>query len=117
MNERRHEEFDAEKVREIFKVLSESVPQLVEKLTKVLYGAEESQEFARAIATFYKALKDAGMTDQQAFELTKEYMSNLSLSSLIGSAAGKRMGRGAGGEETIGKVIKEQIEKKLRDED
>ncbi|MBC7108646.1 MAG: hypothetical protein H5T41_07665 [Methanomassiliicoccales archaeon] len=117
MDERKHEEFDAEKVREIFRVLSESVPQLLEKLTKVLYGAEESREYAKAVATFYKALKDAGMTDQQAFELTREYMSNLSLSSLIGSAAGKRTGRGAGGEENLGKAIKEQIEKELRDED
>lgn len=79
---------DAEELREIFKVLSESIPGLLESLTRVMYGAKESEEFGKAVANFYKALKDAGMSNEQAFQLTKEYMGNLNLGNIMRGATG-----------------------------
>jgi len=74
---------DAEQLRDIFGVLTESVPKLLDSVTKVLYGAQEGTKFGESVAAFYKALKDAGMSNEQAFELTKDYMSNLSLGGML----------------------------------
>jgi hypothetical protein len=74
---------DAEQLREIFTVLSEHVPKLLDSVTKVLYGAQEGTKFGESVASFYKALKDTGMSNEQAFELTKEYMSNLSIGGML----------------------------------
>lgn len=74
---------DAEQLGQIFTVLSEQVPKLLDSVTKVLYGAQEGTKFGESVAAFYKALKDAGMSNDQAFELTKEYMSNLSIGGML----------------------------------
>lgn len=68
-----------DELRGIFKVLGEEVPSLLEKLTKIMYGVKESEDFGKAVGNFYKALKEAGMSNEQAFQLTQEYMSNINL--------------------------------------
>jgi hypothetical protein len=80
-----------EEMRGIFKVLGEEVPSLLEKLTKILYGVKESEDFGKAVGNFYKALKDAGMSNEQAFQLTQEYMGNLNIGKAFGGMGG--MGR------------------------
>jgi len=79
---------DAEQLGQIFAVLSEHVPKLLDSVTKVLYGAQEGTKFGESVAAFYKALNDAGMSKDQAFELTKEYMSNLSLGGMLKNIVG-----------------------------
>ncbi|KAA0002382.1 MAG: hypothetical protein FE048_03900 [Thermoplasmata archaeon] len=74
---------DPEKIKEILNVVSEKVPGLLRELSKILYGEEEAKQFGAAVATFYKELKDAGMTDEQAFELTRQYMSTLNLGQMM----------------------------------
>ena len=74
---------DPEKIKEILNVVSEKVPGLLRELSKILYGEEEAKQFGVAVATFYKELKDAGMTDEQAFELTRQYMSTLNLGQMM----------------------------------
>lgn len=76
----------AKDVKEILDVVSEKVPELLEKVTNAIYGAENAKKFAAAVAEFYKSLKAAGMTDEQAYELTKEYMSSLNIGGLVGKA-------------------------------
>jgi hypothetical protein len=51
-----------------------------------LYGPKSAKQYAEAAAIFYKELKNAGMTDGQAFELTQQYMSTLNLGNLMGNA-------------------------------
>jgi hypothetical protein len=78
-NERDHNIPTEEELKGIFKVLGEEVPGLLEKLTKILYGAKESEDLGKAVGNFYNTLKDAGMNNEQAFQLTQEYMGNLNL--------------------------------------
>jgi hypothetical protein len=78
-NERDHHMPTEEELRGIFKVLGEEVPGLLEKLTKILYGVKESEDFGKAVGNFHKALKEAGMNNEQAFQLTREYMGNLNI--------------------------------------
>lgn len=130
---------DAEHVKEILDVVSEKIPKLIENLTDILYGEKSSAKFGKAVASFYKELVESGMTKDQAYELTQQYMSSLNLSGLIGDAVGgggihgKKESYGpkimihAGsddcghGDHDIGKEIeehvKERIRKKLEDEE
>ena len=78
---------DAEQIRDIMKVLSETVPGLLEGLAKILYGAKESEEYGRAVANFFKALKESGMSNEQAYQLTRDYMSNMSLGNIMKGVA------------------------------
>ena len=88
---------DPEKIKEIFGVFSEKLPALLNSLTDVLYGREQSKKYGEAVAGFYKTLKESGMTDEQAFELTKQYMSAMNLPSMLGEAMrGRGKGRGPG---------------------
>ena len=79
---------DAEELRKIMQTLSETVPGLLESLTKVIYGEKESTEFGKAVANFYKTLVDAGMSSDQAFRLTRDYMSNISLGNMMRGMSG-----------------------------
>lgn len=74
---------DPEKIKEILNVVSEKIPGLLKELSGVLYGTAQAKQFGIAVATFYKELKDAGMTDEQAYELTCQYMSTLNLGNMI----------------------------------
>ncbi len=117
---------DAENVKEILDVVSEKIPKLIENLTDILYGEKSSAKFGKAVATFYKELVDSGMTKDQAYELTQQYMSSLNLSGLIGDAVGSG-GKGGKhieiitgpvscehGDNNIGKEIEERVKEKIR---
>ncbi|MCK5547614.1 MAG: hypothetical protein KAI64_01270 [Thermoplasmata archaeon] len=113
MGEEKKSKHDAEEVKEILSVVSEKVPELLTQLSDVLYGAEQSKKYGQAVAQFYKELKDAGMSDKEAFELTKQYMSIFSM----GGALGKMMG-GSGlghhGHDDIGEEIQDHVEKAIK---
>ena len=85
-------EMDAEGVKEIFEVFSEKLPALLNSLTDSIYGKDASAKFGAAVADFYQKLKESGMTDDQAFKLTEQYMSSLNLGGLFANAFAKRKG-------------------------
>jgi len=74
---------DPDKIKEILDVVSEKVPGLLKSLSDIMYGPEAAKNYALAVATFYKELKAAGMSDEQAYEMTKQYMSNLNLGGMM----------------------------------
>ena len=78
---------DPEKIKEILDVISEKVPGLLKELSSLLYGPKNAKQYAEAAAIFYKELKQAGMTDEQAFELTRQYLSTLNLGKMMGRFA------------------------------
>jgi len=90
-------EGEAEEVKEILGVVSEKIPELLNSLADILYGREQSKKYGEAVAGFYKSLKESGMTDEQAYELTKQYMSAMNLPGMLGEAMrGRGKGRGPG---------------------
>ena len=112
MSDEKEGKHDAEEVKEILNVVAEKVPELLNQLADVLYGAQQSAKYAKAVSQFYKELKDAGMTDAQAFELTRQYMSIFN----IGGALGKMMTGGglSGWDDDIGKEIKLKIKERIK---
>jgi hypothetical protein len=81
---------DPEKIKEILDVVSEKIPGLLKQLSELLYGPKSAKQYAEAAAIFFKELKAAGMTDAQAFELTRQYMSTLNLGNMMGRMAKDR---------------------------
>ena len=75
---------DPEKIKEILDVVSEKIPGLLKELSSLLYSPTNAKQYATAAATFYKELRNAGMTDEQAFELTSQYLSTLNIGKVIG---------------------------------
>ena len=71
-------------------MVSEKIPALLNSLTDSIYGKEASAKFGTAVANFYKTLKDSGMTDEQAFKLTEQYMSSLNLAGTLAKAISHR---------------------------
>ncbi len=86
-----------EDIKEILDVVSEKIPELLEKLSDILYSKENAQKYGEAVATFYKSLIDAGMEPSEAFSLTEKYMSSLTPLSAIGGAFNKGSGEKNGG--------------------
>jgi len=83
--ERRKSEMpDAEELKEVLAVVSTEIPKLLESISTQMYKPENAESMGKSIATFYKQLKDAGMNDKQAYELTQQYMTNFSLGGMIG---------------------------------
>ena len=97
---------NVEDMRKLFEILTEQVPRLMESMTKVLYGAQEGERFGQSVAAFYKSLRAAGMTNQEAFELTKEYMSTLSLGGLLKMIVGSQRG----GEGMIREKVRQEMD-------
>ncbi|HEX9340774.1 MAG TPA: hypothetical protein VF992_06345 [Thermoplasmata archaeon] len=77
-------------MKEMLEAFSEKIPALLNSLTDSIYGKDASTKFGTAVADFYTTLKKSGMTDEQAFKLTEQYMSSLNLGGIIAKAVGKR---------------------------
>jgi len=103
---------DVKELKEVMSVISDTVPDLLDKITKVLYDAQEGEKMGRAVAAFYSALVESGMSSEQAYALTKEYMSSMSLGSMISGLAKSH----DHDHDDIGESIKERIKKEIREE-
>jgi hypothetical protein len=88
--EKKERNFQPEDFKEILNAFGEKIPALLNGLTDSIYGKEASAKFGSAVANFYKTLKDSGMTDEQAFKLTEQYMSSLNLGGMIAKAFAHR---------------------------
>ena len=87
-------EWGPEQVKDILETISEKIPGLLNSMGDVLYSKENAEKFGHAVSIFYKQLVDAGMSNDQAFELTQRYMSSLSPLQSLGRAF---VGRGEKG--------------------
>lgn len=105
------DDMDAEKLKEVLGVVSTEIPKLVEAITKTIYNMDNAENMAKAVAQFYKSMKEAGMDDQQAFALTQEFMDSFSIGGIIGKAVS---GRGDDDKDEIDEYIEAKIEKKLK---
>jgi len=105
---------DAKEVKEILDVISDRIPALLNNLTDVLYGKASAEKYGQAVSNFYTTLKKSGMTDEQAFRLTEQYMSSLNLGKIITQAVGSERG-GHHREHDVGEDIGDEIRRKLKE--
>ncbi len=68
------DEKDIQEFREVMTTLRDFIPEMIRKIVDVLYSSQSAEDFAKQVANFYKSMIEAGMSNEQAFELTKEFM-------------------------------------------
>jgi hypothetical protein len=107
---------DVEELKEVLGVVSTEIPKLLDAITNTIYNSENAENFGKSVAMFYKQLRDAGMDDQQAYKLTQQYMSNMSIGGIITNAVRGATDNDIGDEigEKIEKAVGKRLDKKLK---
>ncbi len=109
---------DIDKLKEVMAIMSSEIPKLLESISKTMYSADNAAKLGEQTAEFYKKLREAGMTDEQAFKLTEEFMANFSVGSMIGKIiGGARSDEGSDIDREVNERIKKKIKKAMGDED
>ncbi len=111
---------DAEEIREILSAVSSEIPKLLTAISDSLWGAEQTGKFAEAVSDFYKSIREAGMDEEKAFELTKEFMDRSNLAGMIQDLISKAdwsQHREGDWESEIEKKVKRKIKERLNADD
>lgn len=111
-HEHRHERA-RENVREILGVISSELPVMIQGIVSAVFSAVFSEEAGRnrgkAATAYFKELKDGGMPEQVAVEMTEEYMRTFNLGYMLRSARKGRWSHDEGGD--TGRQIEENTRK------
>ncbi|AGB04818.1 hypothetical protein AciM339_0945 [Aciduliprofundum sp. MAR08-339] len=87
--EEENDERDVEEFKEVMNTLRETLPALIKEIVEALYSSQNAEEFGKQVANFYKSMVEAGMSEDQAFQLTQEYMRSRDVSTLINKVMGE----------------------------
>ena len=78
MGEHRHERMpNPEDVSAILASVSKEIPGLVKGLLDSFFSPEAAADIGKAVAAFYKNLKEGGIPEDQALVMTKDYLGTL----------------------------------------
>ncbi len=108
---------DVEELKEVMQTLNETVPSLISGIVESIYNLEDSEKLAKSTANFYKELIDAGMDEEKAYELTRDFMESRDVTSVVKNILSDKGNFSFSGEdmdEEIGEKIKEEIEENMR---
>jgi len=108
---------DVKQLKEVMETLNETVPSLISGIVEAVYSAEDSEQLAKNTAKFYKELVDAGMDEDKAYQLTRDFMKGRDVTNLVKDVIGSTSGMGGHGDfsEDMGEEIKEKIKKKMKE--
>lgn len=65
---------EAEEIRQVLSAVSTEVPALIKSIVSAVFSEEAGRNMGRAAAAFYKELKESGMPDDVAVEMTQDYI-------------------------------------------
>jgi len=65
---------EAEEIRQVLSAVSTEVPALIKSIVGAVFSEEAGRNMGRAAAAFYKELKESGMPDDVAVEMTQDYI-------------------------------------------
>jgi hypothetical protein len=77
MSERRHDMPKPEEIQGILAAISKEMPGLVKGMIDAFFSPEAAADIGKAVAAFYKNLKEGGIPDEQALAMTKDYLGTL----------------------------------------
>ncbi|MBN1678205.1 MAG: hypothetical protein JW880_06660 [Candidatus Thermoplasmatota archaeon] len=109
------DEKDIDKLKEVLNIVSTEIPKILDAISKTIYSPENAERLGEQTAAFYKKLKDAGMSDEQAAKLTETFMASFSIGKVIEQVIGP-LGHGHGhssDDDEIEKMVKERVKKKI----
>ena len=112
MDEKEHKEKkieDPEEVKAILQVVSKELPALIKGIVGSVFSEEAGRDRGKAVAAFYKELKESGMPDEIAVKMTENYISVFtSLGDIM-----KKIDIGKKHSSEIEKEIEKKIKEKL----
>ncbi len=85
---------DAEEVKAILGVVSTEIPKLLDSISKTLYNPQNAESLGKSVAQFYKQMREAGMDEKQAYDMTQKFMANFSMGSMISDMLGGAIKQG-----------------------
>ncbi len=107
---------DVEELKEVMETLNETVPDLISGIVKAIYNTEDSKNLAKSTANFYKELVDAGMEEDKAYELTRDFMESRDVTSVVKNILSEKGGFiDEDFDEETSEKIKKKIEKKMEE--
>ncbi|RJS90135.1 hypothetical protein CW700_01660 [Candidatus Bathyarchaeota archaeon] len=79
MSEEKREKWrgDAEEVKAIFETLSTQIPKMIRGIIDSFFSPEAGTRMGKAVAEFYKNLKEAGIPEEEALAMAKDYLGTL----------------------------------------
>ncbi len=94
MSERKHDMPKPEEISGILAAVSKELPGLVKGILDAFFSPQAAADMGKAVATFYKSLKEGGIPEEQALSMTKDYLGTLTKWSetLKGMKIGKHEG-------------------------
>jgi hypothetical protein len=76
-NRRRHSDMDPEDIAEIFEALSTKIPSMIKGIIDSLFSPEAASNMGKAVAEFRRTLIEGGIPEEEAMEMTRQYLSTL----------------------------------------
>jgi len=77
MSERKHEMPKPEEISALLASVSKELPGLVKGILDTFFSPQAAADIGKAVAAFYKNLKEGGIPEEQALAMTKEYLGTL----------------------------------------
>ena len=112
-HERKYEKMEPENIKEILAVMSSEIPAMIKSILSSVFSEEAGRNMGKAAAAYYKELKDGGLPEEAAVEMTEEYMRTFTnLGDMLRSAARGRWSRDEGDE--ISKEVQKRVQEKLQ---
>ncbi len=110
------DEDDLEELKEVMETLNETVPSLLSGIVESIYNTENSEKLAKNTANFYKELVDAGMDEDKAYELTRDFMQSRDVTSVVKEVLSQKGGVMSNDfDEDMGEEIKEEIREEMKE--
>ena len=66
-----------EEISAILAAVSKEIPGLVKGILDAFFSPEAAADIGKAVAAFYKNLRDGGIPEEQALAMTKDYLGTL----------------------------------------
>ena len=78
-------------VRELFKTLSEEIPNMIRGIIDSIFSAEAGKNMGAAASNFYKELKAGGIPEEMAIKMTQDYIRTFTdLGAILREAMGSK---------------------------
>ena len=85
---------DAQEVAEIFETLATKVPEMINGIVGSLFSPDSAANMGKAVAEFRKSLIEGGISEEEATQMTREYLGTLTnWSGAMRDAVGSRRRR------------------------
>ena len=75
--ERKRHRDDPEEVKQILQTVSTEILKLIRSVMDSLFSPEAGGNLGKAVAEFYKQLKDSGVPPEEAMAMAKDYLGTL----------------------------------------